>query len=676
MKICIALFLLNSAAFAQTSLPQIEVQDSSPLLWRDDQDGKILSGKKNHTTRIKDLPPIQTDNLRQFFSQQSSIHAPEQTTEPWTVINYRGIGSPQEGQNLLLLQDDLPTSMDMYGQADNYFSPPAPLMEEIQIIAGGGSLLYGPQVGGVVNFISPRLKQNQALQGKVNLALGSYNLKSTVNQIKGSKGVTSYSAGYYRKQGDGYQRANGDFHADHVQLKSSTFLANQTIFKTAFQGFNADFGMPGGMALQKGTGLNTWGEDNRQTTRRFNRLRVSRALLMLGLEQKLNQSTTLDSQVWASAYRKYNKTQRGSGFGKIPTGTTNSINTSQAYGLNAQLRLKHEYHSHTLTLGYLSYNTQAPSVNETGATPDANHGEITSKVYSKTRAQAMYVENRFVWNQWQLVPAMRLEHMTLASRNKDLTNDTTIERSDTYNVALLGLGASFDLSRESQLYANVSQGFKPISFEDVISQGNPNYTVEGDIRPSTNYFYEAGIRSDDERWGADASAYVIHRQNILASSNNVLSNGASARYFGLDLSFTLKDLTRSKSQKSFLDFYINANLMNARFRRGDFKGKTPGHAPSALVKYGLIFRNEAHWHLSFMSTFVNEHYSDDAHTDDYFVPSYTLYDLLADYQLSPRWSLNAAINNLLDLEYYARVMPTGVMPTMGRNAYMGATYQF
>ncbi len=200
--------------------------------------------------------------------------------------------------------------------------------------------------------------------------------------------------------------------------------------------------------------------------------------------------------------------------------------------------------------------------------------------------------------------------------------------------------------------------------------------MNGDIRPSYNYFYEAGVRSDKEKWGADASLYVIHRQNILASSNNVLSNGASARYHGLDLSFTLKDLTRSKGHKNFLDFYVNTNVMNARFRRGEFKGKTPGHAPSALIKYGLIFRDESHWHVSFMSTFVNEHYSDDAHTDEYFVPSYTLYDLLAAYRLNNQWSLNAAINNLLDREYYARVMPTGVMPTMGRNAYAGATYQF
>jgi Fe(3+) dicitrate transport protein len=675
MKFFMIFLLLLPYAFAQNELAPIEVIDHQDFAWQETDEVKILSGKKNTKTKIKDLPPIQTDNLRQFFAQQPSIHTPEQTTEPWTIMNYRGIGSPQEGQNILILQDDLPTSMDMYGQADNYFAPPAPLMEEIQVIAGGGGLLFGPQVGGVVNYISPTLKEKQDFSGRANFAVGSYNLKSTVNQIKGSSKRTAYSVGYYRKQGDGYQRQNADFNADHVQLKSSTFLENQTIFKSAFQGFNADYGMPGGMALDKASGLNTWGKDNRKATRKYNRLRLSRALIMFGLEKKLNERTAIDSQVWASAYRKYNKTQRGSGFGKIPIGTNNSINTSQAYGLNALLRFKHDYDSHTLTGGYLTYNTQAPSVDETGLSPDANHGDVTSRVYSKTRAQALFAENRFVFNRWQLVPGVRLENMSLSSRQKDIANDTNSQRSDSYNVALFGFGASYDLSDKAQFYFNASQGFKPVSYEQVIGQGNPNFTVEGDIKPSYNYFYESGVRTETSQWRGDATLYLIHRQNILATNNNVLTNGSSARYYGLDISATLKDVTNSKSKNS-LDLYANANLMNARYMRGDFEGKTPGHAPSALVKYGIIYRDEAHWHVSLMSTFVNEHYSDDAHTDDYFVPSYTLFDLLAEYQLSDSMSLNAAINNLLDLEYYGRVMPTGVMPTMGRNAYAGMTFRF
>jgi Fe(3+) dicitrate transport protein len=238
-----------------------------------------------------------------------------------------------------------------------------------------------------------------------------------------------------------------------------------------------------------------------------------------------------------------------------------------------------------------------------------------------------------------------------------------------------GIGSTWNFSDQTQLFANASQGFKPIGYEEVLSQGNPNYTVNGDIKPSYSYFYETGIRGEGSKLNWDTSVYVVHRQNILASSNNVLSNGGSARYHGIESSLIFKDIFGSKTHSEY-DFYVNTNFVNAKFRRGSFKGKTPGHAPSALLKVGLIYRLQQKLHASLIGTYVNEHFSDDAHTADFRVPSYTLYDLLAEYNLTSRWSMNGAINNLLDREYYGRVMVTGVMPTMGRNMYLGTSYKF
>ena len=88
------------------------------------------------------------------------------------------------------------------------------------------------------------------------------------------------------------------------------------------------------MALKNGPGLNTWGADNRKATRKNNRLRISRAQLMLGVEKKLSVNTFMDAQIWSTAYRKYNKTQTGSGFGRTPVGNATTINNSHSYGLN------------------------------------------------------------------------------------------------------------------------------------------------------------------------------------------------------------------------------------------------------------------------------------------------------------------------------------------------------
>jgi Fe(3+) dicitrate transport protein len=662
-------------SLAEDSIEEIKIFPDTRPTWQESDKTKILSGKKNSISRVDYLPPIQTDNNRQLLSQLPGLLSAEQATEPWTVINYRGFGTPQEAQSLLLLQDGLPVAIDIYGQPDNLYSPPGPLMESIQVIAGGSALLYGPAPGGAINYISPKLSQNQPTKGRVNIAGGSYNLLSTVNTLSGFSGKTSYNMGYYRKQGDGYQRTNGDFFSDYLQFKTNTYLGGNTVFKTSFQGFDSDYGMPGGMALKTGPGLNTWGGDNRKATRKNNRLRISRAQLMLGVEKKLSVNTFMEAQVWSTAYRKYNKTQTGSGFGRIPVGNATTINNSHSYGLNGEVRVRHAYDDHQLSAGYFLYNTNSPSVNESGSGEAANHGTVTSRLYRKTRTQALFIENQFHFGKLSVVPGARFENITLSATNDDKTGGIDLKRSDTYNVLLGGIGSTWSFTDETQAFANISQGFKPIGYEEVLTQGNPNYTVSGDIKPSFNYFYESGIRGEGRKLNWDTSVYVVERQNILASSNNVLSNGGSARYEGIESSLIFKDIFGTRSSSEY-DFYVNTNFLNAKFRRGSFKGKTPGHAPSALVKLGLIYRLHQKLHASLMATYVNEHYSDDAHTADFRVPSYTLYDLLGEYSFNERWAMNGAINNLLDRQYYGRVMVTGVMPTMGRNMYLGASCKF
>jgi Fe(3+) dicitrate transport protein len=667
--------ILSSSINAQDYQKEINIFSEKRPSWEEIDKDKILVGKKNTNTKMNYLPPIQTDNNRQLLSQLPGVFSPDQTTEPWTIINYRGFGTPQEAQSLLILQDGLPVAIDMYGQADHLYLPPAPLMESVQVIAGGSALLYGPASSGVLNYRSPRLVKNQKLNGRVNLSSGSYNLISSVNSLSGSTGRTSYYVGYYRKQGEGFQRTNADFSSDYLQLKTETYLDHHLMIKTSFQGFDADYGMPGGMALIKADGFNTWGRDNKKATRSHNRLRLSRAQLMLGFEKKISDKTFIDSQFWSSAYRKYNKAQTGSGFGKIPTGNSNLINNSHSYSFNHQTRIKHQFDDHTLTFGYLLFNTNSPSVNETGASKDSNHGRVTSRLYRKTRTQALFVENLLSFGKFSIVPGLRFENMNLSATNDDKTGTSDIKRKDTYNVFLGGVGSSYQFTEQTQLFANISQGFKPISYEEVLNQGNPNYTVSGDIKPSYNYFYEAGLRGENEKINWDSSLYVIQRQNILASTNNVLSNGGSARYTGIESSVLFKNIFGSSTQSEY-DFYLNANFLNAKFHRGSFKGKTPGHAPSALLKYGLIYKSEKKIHLSLLGTFVHEHFSDDAHTSQYKVPSYAVYDFLFEYRLMNQFAINGAINNILDREYYSRVMATGVMPTMGRNFYLGMSHQF
>ena len=135
------LLALPFFSYAAENLETIDVNAESEQeffrpTWVEQEKTKILTGKKNRTTKINYLPPIQTDNHRQFFSQQASIHAADIAADPWTSLSFRGIGDPHEAQNLLIMQDGIPVSIDMYSSPNTYYAPPAQLMEEISVIAG------------------------------------------------------------------------------------------------------------------------------------------------------------------------------------------------------------------------------------------------------------------------------------------------------------------------------------------------------------------------------------------------------------------------------------------------------------------------------------------------------------------------------------------------------------
>lgn len=676
--------LLVSLAHADENLEPIEVGGEKDLpaarpSWEEKDNTKILTGKKNRTSSVKYLPPVQTDNNRQHFSQQAGIYAADLSTEPWTSLSFRGIGDPHEGQNLMILQDGLPVAVDMYGQPGNYYSPPAPLVETLNVIAGGGALMYGPQPGGAINYVTPKLKKDIETSGKLNAAYGSYDLISTVNLLQGSVGNTSYYGGYYRKQGKGYFKENSDFEADYVQLKTNTFLENKTMFKSSINLYDSDFGMAGGQSIQRGANLNTWSGSNRNATRKHDRLRIARAQLMLGLEKQIGDKTFIDTQIWGTAYKRYNKTQTGSGFGQIPTANTNTINDIRSYGYNGEVRVSHEYdmngNTNRFSGGYLTYNTDSPTHAMAGAAADSNSGRTTGRSDRTTRTQAVFLENNFNFGNFSVVPGVRYENITLSNENRT----SGLNRSETYNVIVGGVGASYNFSDSTQGFLNISQGFKPIGYGDVLNQANPNYIVEGDIKPSYNYFYEAGLRGESSKLSWDSSVYLIQRQNLMVSRasgpNTILSNGSSAQYRGVESSFTLKDILKNDSQK-ILDFYVNFNFNNAKFHGGPTKGKTPAYVPALLVKYGFIYKHTDKLHASLLNTWVREHYANDAHNSDFKIPSYSVTDLLVEYSLSKSWSVNGALNNLLDEDYYARIQATGIQPTMGRNYYAGINYKF
>ena len=77
-----------------------------------------------------------------------------------------------------------------------------------------------------------------------------------------------------------------------------------------------------------------------------------------------------------------------------------------------------------------------------------------------------------------------------------------------------------------------------------------------------------------------------------------------------------------------------------------------------------------------MGVMVSRHFGDDGNTDNFEIPAYMVWDLTADWSVTKNWIASAGINNLLDKQYYSRVRADGISWAMGRNFYVGGSYQF
>lgn len=685
MKKTILFFLVATTCYAEESefLAPIQLtatkEDSFSQYWEENKEAKIFSGKKNTITSLKDIPQLQTNSYRQATSQTPGLLVSEVPNESLAAITYRGLGDPHESFNVLLLQDGLPVASDMYGYPAHYYSPALPMMDKFQFIRGGAGLQYGPQPGGVVNYLSTPLKKGQKLAGKVGLTYGSYNLLSTNNNVYGSKGDNSYAIEYFRRQGDGPQRENSDFAADYLQIRNNTYKGKNT-YRVVFNGYNSDHGNPGGFSKKVGTNLNKYGDDQGKATKEHDRLKVSRAQLALGLDRRIDDSSEIHFTLWASAYRRYSKSQKGGGFGSFPTGPsadTNDIVTQNYYGHNAEARYLKNYDLHTFTAGFLYYNLASPIVTELGKSASANHGVTQTRLDRATHTNSLFMENRFSFGKFMITPGVRVENIrqTIDERKKTVAGDLR-NQDRTVTQPLFGLGMSYHLDDDQQLYANASEAYKPITYSEAVPAIN-NATVSKNIDPSKIYNYEFGYRGQKDRINWDVSAFFIRYENKFGLVGTNFQNTGASTHKGFDVATEVK-------VRPTISLYGNFELLDAKYTWGPQKGNTPQYAPKTMTRAGVIYNKENQFKAALMGVMVGKHYGNDNNgngttagsKNDFVIPSYTVFDLSADWTFYQNWIASAAVNNLLDKDYYSRVRTDGIAWALGRNFYAGVSYKF
>lgn len=679
------------------------------------QGTRIYSGKKTSVIDLDEFPRITNNNYRQALAKTPGLYLSEETT-PLISIGYRGL-DPGRVQFTQVLKDGIPIHADQFGYPEAYYTPPLDTVDRVEFLRGGAALLYGPQPGGALNYITHQPRSDRSFSFGTTNTFGSDNYYANFTYVDGTSGRVGYYGYYNHRESDGFRDANSGFMLDAAHLKLVLDANTSSRWILTLEAYEEEHGEPGGLTfatgLVAGRPAVNYNLNRNATSRFFDVFELERSFASLAWEKDFSEATRLTVTGWGGYYSRFSSRQRGGGFGTSPTGAdanSTTVEHQKFYTGGLEARFRHDYGlwggKHTIAGGLQAYHTDSPREDRRGVTASDRGGVLHADSDREIFYLPLFVENRFHWGRLSIVPGIRIENFWQGVKenfNRDKPPSTPLADEDEHQVVpLFGLGLAYEIAPKIDLYSNVSQSYRPKIFTQAVPTGGTT-VIPTDLEESKAMQYEIGFRGTPRDWISwDLSAFLLDFDDQIGvdSRTSILANAGRAKHYGVEFAgeidliglfdrgtivsppTTSKEAEPAPAVKSLgerfgsFSLYANTTLLDVEFVRGPFDGKTPRFAPDYLVRAGAIYRWRDRCKLALLGTFVADSFADDANTQERFVPAYMVWDLTAEVKVYKEISINAGINNLFDEDYYARIANTGIDPAPGRNYYGGFSVKF
>ena len=652
------------------------------------EDGMIFSGKKTTAVDIQAQPVFVEPNLRQLFARLPGVFVSDQKIPSIYNVNYRGLGNPHESEFVAFFQNSVPLASDLFGYPTIYYLPPAQRVQTIEFVRGGSGLLYGPQIGPTINFVTFRADADAESGASTENSFGTDGFFSSYNEVNWGDGTWGLMGSYERREADG-PRLNEDY-----QVDAGYFGIAYEGIEDVRIGFDLDLYQSDSGEAGRLTSLE-FATDRDLTKTPFNRVEIERRIATLTYDHQLSDDAELNARLWHSYQDRFSR--RSAPFiDPVDEPATTNIDQQEFKTLGFDARYARAWGAdNVLTVGTTAYRTDSPRTRHVSDDIRSNAQLPSDLLYDQDRVityNAVFVENLFRFGNLSLAPALRYERVNYdlfeKVKNPGLSRDP-IDVDQTNNEVLFGLGGTYRLGAVSEIYANVSESYRPQRFDDLANPSSELAAENGpDISKAMNY--ELGFRSNPiTGLLLDVSLFRIDFEDkieqIQVNVSDVLRvNSGDSRHQGLEFNVEYDFLARGSSPSHLVGF-LNGSLLDAEITRSvtaSLVGNTPAFAPEYLFRAGVMYDNDR-LKAALTATLVDDQFWQDSNQPrgtgdaqiDAVIPSYQVVDFSAEYRLSPAWTLYGGINNLLDEDYYSRVRNDGIEPAAERTFYAGFRFE-
>ena len=638
----------------------------------------VITAEKLEATR-----PLSTqDALR----REPGVHAVE--TEGYGFfprIGIRGL-NPDMSKKVMLLEDGAPIALGPYTDPAAYYHPPIERMERIDVLKGSGSLRYGPStIGGAINYVTKNPPYEPG--GSLTLTGGNQDFRSLLFDYGGTWDNATAGISYLKKTGDGTRR-NSDFDVDDLVLKTGFGIGPNQFVGVKLTYYNQD-----SQSTYLGLTQREFAEDPRQNKAAHDRIEVERYSVDLNHELQITPDLAWRTLIYANNatrdwWREDFDFNAGTGLNEMRGTNGGRLREFTVAGVDTRLELNHlalGIHNET-EFGVRLHTEEMNNQRVNGATADARSGVMREDDRREADALAAFLQNRVHFtDRLAVTPGLRVEHYrqerTIHRWNNQNVNLTNKSRNTEW---VPGIGATYRAADALVLFGGVHRGFAPPRVADAIASDG----VAIDLKAERSNNYEIGVRGSLPRLSYEIAAfrYDFSNQIIQASqaggATSELTNAGETLNQGFEVGIGA-DLGWGFGLDANWTHVATAKLDSTRIIGGiDRKGNRLPYAPENLVNATLSYRQD-NWGAGLSYQFVDEQFADFANTREGsangmtgLIPSYSLWHLNGDYQLTERVKMFASVKNLFDKKYMASRAPQGIFPGLERLITAGVKMDF
>ena len=678
---------------------------------RNVQDFGIYAAKKSEVILMDNLVGnLATNNPRQVYKGIAGLNIWESDGAGLQLsIGARGL-DPNRTSNFNTRQNGYDISADALGYPESYYTPPTQALDRIEIVRGAASLQYGPQFGGLLNFIFKKGNEDKVFEFTSENTVGSFGLLTTFNSIGGSKNGWNYYGFYQYKTGDGW-RPNSAFDQQTIYGSVQKIFGKLTL--------NGQFTRMNYLAQQAG-GLADFefNQNPRQSKRARNWFKVDWNLAALNLDYKFNENTKVNSRFFYLDAARQALGELGAINRPDPLRERDLIKgTYNNFG--NETRLIHRYkvgeQLTTFLVGTRYY--QGFTTNRQGDASDGSDADFTflnpddlerSSYEFPSKNISVFAENLFnITDKWTITPGIRFEYIRTASegfyKERVFSGGQVIfeqkfedARVNPRSLVLAGLGIGFKPKEALELYANFSQNYRSINFTD-LAVVNPNLIIDSLLTDEKGFNIDFGMRGEfkDNAIRFDINIFHLSYQDRIGTGEIIVADPAvveravafrtnigDAQIFGLEsyIEADLWQFFQPDNSNFSLVAFANFSLLHGEYTSGrsDFVNNQVELIPPFSIKTGVNFGWKT-LKLAYQFAYTAEHFTDAtnaifvADATRGLIPAYQVQDLSLAYAYK-RFKFQTGVNNLTDNAYFTRRAVAypgpGIIPSDGRNIYL------